>query len=112
MSVGVRVNNDRVENRGIFRNPFNIITNTYRNIAMILHGFTCFVVKENFTDAAFFQVRPMEKMGQILFDSLPKQSLTIDGQQANIYNGDFQSEHVFTIPIHVNWYQHLQFQNY
>jgi len=112
MSVGVTINKNKVENRGIFRNPLSIITSKYRNIAMILHAFTCFVVQKFFEDVTFFQVRPMEKMGQILFDSLPKNILTINGQLADIYMGDFQSEHVFQVPISVQWSENLSFETY
>jgi hypothetical protein len=101
MSVGVTIDYDSgiVENRGIFRNPLSIIHNDYRNISMLLHRFTCKTMKEFFAGVNTFCVRPMPKMAEILFASLPKENLTIDGKKADEYDGDFICEYKFLIPI-------------
>lgn len=99
MSVGVTINEEVVENRGIFRNPLSIISNDHRGIAMFLHTFTCRMVHQYFPQVSIFSVRPMEKMAQILFTTLPKGNLTIDGKKADDYDGDFICERRFMIPI-------------
>ncbi len=74
MSVGVTINEETgmVENRGIFRNPLSIITNDYRGISILLHGFTCEMTRRFFQCVNIFSVRPMQKMAEMLFVALPK----------------------------------------
>lgn len=41
----------------------------------------------------------MQKMAEILFASLDKNYLTIDGENAQDFKKDFSCEYVFAIPI-------------
>jgi hypothetical protein len=67
----------------------------------MLHAFTCKTIQENFPSIHSFYVRPMRKMAEILFRSLPKKALTINGINGEKYQGDFMFECVFVIPITV-----------
>jgi hypothetical protein len=99
MTVGVRMGDTTCENRGIFRNPWNIIQGGYKNISMMLHSFVCEVSRQYYPLIKQLEIRPLEKMAKILFDVLPKDKFFIDGIIANSYDEGFTSEVKFTIPV-------------
>lgn len=82
MSVGVTIN-DIVENRGIFRNPLSVIKGGYGGISMMLHSFTCMVVKDYYPSIKTFQVHPFGDMARIFLKSLPNDKVTVDGVRAD-----------------------------
>ncbi len=100
MSVGVTIENV-VENRGIFRNPLSVIDGGYGGIAMMIHSFTCMVVQDYYPFIETFKVRPLKKMGEIFFHSLPKEKITINGIFGDSYTDGFEQEHEFLVPVKV-----------
>lgn len=100
MSVGVTIQ-DVVENRGIFRNPLSIVDGGYGSLAMMLHSFTCMVVKEAFPEVTTFKVRPLKKMGELFLNSLPKHLVTVNGIPGDQYNKGFDHEQAVLVPVEV-----------
>lgn len=100
MSVGVTIN-EVVENRGIFRNPLSVVEGGYGGISMMLHSFTCKVVKENFPEVKVFRVRPLKKMAELFLRSLPIDQITVNGMRADLYAGGFEREQDVRVPIDV-----------
>ncbi len=72
MTCGCKINGDRVENRGIFRNPFNVLDNTHKNISMNLHQFVCRVTQQHFPEVKVFRVRPLAHMGKLFLNYFPE----------------------------------------
>lgn len=62
------------EHRGIFKNPFNEIRGTYRNIAMKLHGWAGTVEKQ-FFNKKYMTVFPTPHAGRLLHNSIKKGGL-------------------------------------
>lgn len=100
MSVGVKIT-DVVENRGIFRNPLSIVEGGFGSLAIMMHRFTCLVVKDNFPAVTTFEVRPLTKMGELFFNALPKHLITINGIQGDLYEGGFEKEKSVQVPVAV-----------
>lgn len=100
MSVGVTIR-DVVENRGIFRNPLSIIEGGHGSLAMMLHSFTCLVVKDVFPEVTTFKVRPLKKMGQIFLNSLPRHLVTVNGIQGDLYDKGFDHEQDVLVSVEV-----------
>jgi hypothetical protein len=72
MTCGCKIDGDRVENRGIFRNPLSILEKTYTHISMKLHQFVCQVVLQHFPQIKVFRVRPLEHMGKLFLKHFPE----------------------------------------
>lgn len=100
MSVGVTIK-DVVENRGIFRNPLSIIDGGYGSLAMMLHSFTCLVVKEAFPEVTTFKVRPLKKMGDLFLNSLPKHLVTVNNIRGDLYDKGFDHEQDVLVSVEV-----------
>jgi hypothetical protein len=100
MSVGVTIN-EVVENRGIFRNPLSVVEGGYGGISMMIHSFTCKVVKENFPEVKVFRVRPLKKMAELFLRSLPIDQITVNGMRADLYAGGFEREQDVRVPIEI-----------
>lgn len=103
MSVGVTIGPHTVENRGIFRNPLSIIDGGYTGISMMMHKFTCMMVRELYPEISIFRVRPLKKMGEIFIYSLRKlesrENITVNNIHIDNYMGDSKSEIEILIPI-------------
>ena len=59
------------EHRGIFKNPFNEIQGTYKNIAMKLHGWAG-TVEEQFFNKKYMTVFPTTHAGKLLHSSIKR----------------------------------------
>lgn len=78
MSVGSDLSFPRTyENRSIFRNPYSVIENTFKGLAMGLHGFTGAVAQQFFPKITTLNIRPAQEMGAIIKKTLPKSAYII-----------------------------------
>jgi hypothetical protein len=66
--------------RGIFRNPYCTIENTYKGISMLLHGFTGTVAQKFFPEKLIMVVRPVASMQHIICRSLSADDCAISGR--------------------------------
>lgn len=74
MSVGVRDGTeegfeDSYTNRGIFRNPANMVEDTYKGISLLLHGFTAAAAPLVFGNKTFMSVNPTDSMHYLLIQN-------------------------------------------
>lgn len=65
------------EDRGIFRNPFSVIANDYKGIAMIMHGFIAAVAERFFPTVNCMIVRPLPIMQKLICATLKPEEVTI-----------------------------------
>jgi len=81
MTVGSNFNypNDSYYTRGISRNPYNVIENTYKGISMLLHGFTAAVAQKFFSEKKEMKVEPIGSMAYLLLTTLKPEDVTITG---------------------------------
>lgn len=100
MCVGVNITNI-AENRGIFRNPISIINKDFSNISLLIHSFTCKVIREYFPEVQMFKIRPLKKMAEILYNTLPKELFTINDLSPYLYQGNFKLEEAFFVSVSV-----------
>lgn len=72
MSVGswLTHNKDFYQNRGIFRNPFNIVEGNFKNISLQLHGFSAAVMEKFYPERKFMIVYALPSMTNILEKNL------------------------------------------
>jgi hypothetical protein len=89
-------------NRGIFRNPCNVLENTYKGIAMLLHGFSAAVVKKYFKNKSEMLVRPVSSMQYLICNTLNPDDFFIDGKSWSEVLED--SKKVFDHPSDGNEY--------
>ena len=106
MSVGVNImkKHQLVENRGIFRNPLSVVEGGYGGISMMLHSFTCMVMRSYYTSINDFMVRPLKKMGEIYINAIPKELLpqiTINGIPGDQYTEGFEYEKLVIAPVEI-----------
>lgn len=79
MSVGSDFSQkDSFENRGIFRNPFNVVDETYNGIAMSLHAFAGAVAERYFPEKKSMVVSPIPIMQVLICASLKAEDVSID----------------------------------
>lgn len=67
------------ENRGIARNPINVIEDDYKGLAMILHGFTASVIECFFKEKKALVIRPLPIMQYLICSTLKPEDVTIEG---------------------------------
>ena len=65
-----REEQDKFENRGIFRTPHQILKNQYGGLSMVLHGFSGAVVEQYFSERKIMTVRPLPEMQEIIKKNL------------------------------------------
>lgn len=80
MTVGSNLNysNSSYYTRGISRNPYNVIENTHKGIAMLLHGFTAAVAQKFFRKEEM-EVEPIGSMEYLILNALKPEDITIKG---------------------------------
>tara|TARA_R110000868_G_scaffold291175_2_gene551562 strand:+ start:190 stop:1053 length:864 start_codon:yes stop_codon:yes gene_type:complete len=69
-----------IENRGIFRNPYHVIHNSYKGLSMTLHGFSAAVALKFFKNKQTLLIRPMDSMFKIIVKTLDTKDYTIAGE--------------------------------
>lgn len=80
MTVGADFSSEStVVNRGMSRNPLSVIDNTYKGIAMTMHGFVASVAKTYFPHMCTMTVKPVGFMQHILCSQLSSADISIDG---------------------------------
>lgn len=62
------------ENRGIFRNPFSILFDEYKGLAIMIHAFTAVVMKKLY-GARFFHVQPAPAMCDLLLRAFKRDEI-------------------------------------
>ncbi len=67
-------------NRGIFRNPYSVIKNDYKGIAMVLHEFSGAVAKKFFPERTEMIVKPIASMQLIICETLRRDDYHIDNE--------------------------------
>ncbi len=66
-------------NRGIFRNPYNLIENTHKGLAMALHGFSGAIAKLFFPEMTCMEVEPVKAMYSLIKKSLNQDDIIVVG---------------------------------
>lgn len=75
---------EQFHNRGIFRNPINMIENTYKGIAMVMHGFSAAVAQKFFPERKSMIVKPLASMQHLICISLKPEDYVIHDKNADL----------------------------
>jgi hypothetical protein len=70
--IGYEMNKISFTNRGIFKNPICIAAGGYKDLAMLLHGFSAAVVERIFPEKQYMEVSPIGSMQHILYHALER----------------------------------------
>jgi hypothetical protein len=59
------------------------------------------VSQKYFPLVSVFKVRPLKEMGELFFNSLPKEEIVVEGMRGNSYDGGFEYEKEIQAPIDI-----------